>query len=75
MLIGHCFPMVIIVQAVHLKLRFTLSCQNIEEIQQIGGVVVDHAAIQKWIFKFTPIIDINFRKHMNRKILQKKIRQ
>ena len=26
------------------------------------GVIVDHATIQRWVFKFTPMIDRNFRK-------------
>ena len=59
---GHCFPKVIILQAVYLKLRFTLSYRDIEELLRIRGVVVDHATIQRWVFKFTPMIDINFRK-------------
>ena len=27
------------------------------------GISVDHATIQRWVFKFTPLIDQNFRKH------------
>ena len=59
---GHCFPKVIILQAVYYKLRFTLSYRDIEELLRIRGVVVDHATIQRWVLKFTPMIDINFRK-------------
>ena len=59
---GHCFPKVIILQAVYYKLRFTLSYRDIEELLRIRGVVVDHATIQRWVFKFTPMIDINFRR-------------
>ena len=59
---GLCFPKVIILQAVYYKLRFTLSYRDIEELLRIRGVVVDHATIQRWVFKFTPMIDINFRK-------------
>ena len=59
---GHCFPKVIILHAVYFKLRFTLSYRDIEELLQIRGVVVDHATIQRWVFKFTTMIDRNFRK-------------
>ena len=59
---GHCFPKVIILQAVYYKLRFTLSYRDIEELLRIRGVVVDHATTQRWVFKFTPMIDRNFRK-------------
>jgi putative transposase len=51
---GHCFPKVIILQAVYYKLRFTLSYRDIEELLKIRGITVDHATIQRWVFKFTP---------------------
>ena len=47
---GHCFPKVIILQAVYHKLRFTLSYRDIEELLRIRGVVVDHTTIQRWVF-------------------------
>ena len=43
---GHCFPKVIILQAVYYKLRFTLSYRDIEELLRIRGVVVDHCTLQ-----------------------------
>jgi len=54
---GHCFPKVVILQAVYYKLRFTLSYLDIEELLRIRGLVVDHATIQRWVFKFTPMIN------------------
>jgi len=58
---GHCFPKAVILQAVYFKLRFSLSYRDIEELLRIRGVVVDHATIQRWVMKFTPMIDMNFR--------------
>ena len=58
----HCFPKEIILQAVYFKLRFSLSYRDVEEILQIRGVSVDHATIQRWVFKFTPIMEQEFRK-------------
>jgi len=63
---GHCFPKTIILQAVYLKLRFTLSYRDVEELLSIRGVKVDHATIQRWVFKFTPFVEVRFR---NRKRL------
>ncbi len=54
---GHCFPKEVILQAVYFKLRFTLSYRDIEELLLIRGVVVDHATIQRWVYKFTPLIE------------------
>ena len=59
---GHCYPKSIILQAVYFKLRFTLSYRDIEEILKIRGVQVDHATIQRWVFKFAPMIEKEFRK-------------
>ena len=59
---GYCFPKSIIIQAVYLKLRFTLSYRDVEEILRIRGVDVDHATIQRWVFKFMPEIEIQMRK-------------
>ena len=59
---GHCFPKEVILQAVYFKLRFTLSYRDLEEMLSIRGVKVDHATIQRWVFKFSPLIEKEFRK-------------
>ena len=59
---GHCFPKSIIIQAVYLKLRFTLSYRDVEEILRIRGVEVDHATIQRWVYKFMPEIEIQMQR-------------
>ena len=59
---GHCFPQSIIVQTVYFKFRFGLSYREIEELMSIRGVKVDHATVQRWVFKFTPRLEKEFRK-------------
>ena len=59
---GHSFPKEIILQAVYLKLRFKLSYRDVEELLSIRGVKVDHATIQRWVYKFTPLIESTFKK-------------
>jgi putative transposase len=59
---GHCFPKAIILQAVYFKLRFSLSYRDVEELLFIRGVKVDHATIQRWVFKFAPLVEQQFRK-------------
>jgi len=59
---NHCFPKAIILQAVYFKLRFSLSYRDVEELMQIRGVKVYHATIQRWVFKFTPMLEKEFRK-------------
>ena len=61
---GHCFPKIIILQAVYFKIRFGLSYRDIEELMHIRGVALDHATIQRWVFKFIPFFEqaLNKRK-------------
>src|SRR3954471_4908351 len=66
---GHCFPKVVILQAVYFKLRFSLSYRDVEELLSIRGVIVDHATVQRWVYKFTPLIEVGFKKR--RKIVGK----
>ncbi|AYN03737.1 MULTISPECIES: IS6 family transposase [unclassified Flavobacterium] len=54
---GYCNPKHIILQAVYFKLRFTLSYRDVDEIMKIREVLVDHAAIQRWFYKFTPLLE------------------
>ena len=59
---AHCFPKEVIQQGVYFKLRFSLSYRDVEELLSIRAVLVDHATIQRWVYKFTPFIEATFRK-------------
>ncbi|WP_348811319.1 IS6 family transposase [Flavobacterium maritimum] len=59
---GHCYPKSIILQAVYFKLRFTLSYRDVEEIMKMRGVQVDHATIQRWVYKFAPLMEMQMNK-------------
>ena len=59
---GHCFPKDVILQAVYFKLRFSLSYRDVEELLSTRGLAVDHATIQRWVYKFTPLIEAGFKK-------------
>lgn len=63
---GHCYPKAIILQAVYFKLRFTLSYRDIEELMKIRGIAVDHATIQRWVFKSTPMVESQMKKAKSR---------
>lgn len=43
-------------------MRFSLSYRDVEELLSIRGVKVDHATIQRWVFKFSPLLEKEFRK-------------
>ncbi|KAF2328063.1 IS6 family transposase [Flavobacterium ginsenosidimutans] len=63
---GHCYPKYVILQAVYFKLRFTLSYRDVEEIMKIRGVIVDHATIQRWVYKFAPSLEAEMKKRKGR---------
>jgi putative transposase len=69
---GHCFPESIIIQAVYLKLHFAQSYRDVEEIMRIRGEEVDHATIQRWVYKFMPEIELQMRKR--KKVIGKRWR-
>ncbi len=58
---GH-FPKCIVLQAVFWYLRYSLSYRDIEELMKERGVEVDHAIVQRWVVKYTPILKFEFRK-------------
>jgi putative transposase len=59
---GCWYPKEVIIHAVYLKLRFSLSYRDIEEILKDRGLGVDHATIQRWVVKFTPALEKAFQK-------------
>lgn len=63
---GHCYPKHIILQAVYFKLRFTLSYRDVEELMKIREVIVDHATIQRWVYKFAPLLAAVMKKRKGR---------
>jgi len=59
---GHWFPKVIILQVVYFKLMFSLNYKDLEELLSIRGVKVDPVTIDHLVFKFTPLVEKQFRK-------------
>ena len=58
---GH-FPKCIVLQTVFWYLRYSLSYRDIEELMKERGVVLDHATVQRWVVKYTPLLEAEFRK-------------
>jgi len=45
-----------------MKCRFSLSYRDLEEMACIRGAQIDHSTMQRWMIKFTPLIDMQVRK-------------
>jgi len=52
----------IIMMFVYMKLRFSLSYRDLEEMMSMRGASIDHSAVQRWILKFAPLIEREVRK-------------
>lgn len=59
---GCQFPKCVVLQTVYYYLRFALSYRDIEELMQDRNVDVDHATIQRWVTKYSPKLEKQFRK-------------
>ena len=54
----HC-PKSVILHAVFFYVRYAVSYRDLEEIMAERGVAVDHATINRWVVKFSPLIAAN----------------
>jgi len=50
------FPKDVILHAVFFYLRYAVSYRDLEEIMDERGVTVDHATLNRWVIKFSPLI-------------------
>nr|AKS10326.1 hypothetical protein REIP_p125 [Rickettsia endosymbiont of Ixodes pacificus] len=46
----------------YMRCRFSLSYRELEEIASIRGAKIDHVTLQRWLIKFSPLIDKEVRK-------------
>lgn len=60
---GCQFPKDIILTCVRWYLRYKLSYRDLEEMMAERGVQVDHATINRWVLKFSPLLMAEARKH------------
>ena len=58
---GH-LPKGIVLQAVFWYRRYSLSYCDIEELMKERGVDLDKAKVQRWVVKYTPTLEVEFRK-------------
>lgn len=61
-----CSSPSVIMLFVYIKCRFSLSYRELEEMMIIRGVSVDHSTLQRWVKRFTKLIDKRVRVRKNR---------
>ena len=53
---GNHFPKDAILYAVYFYVRYAVSYRDLEEIMAERGVTVDHATLNRWVVKYSPLI-------------------
>jgi len=56
---GYQYPKSVILYAVFFYVRYGVSYRDLEEIMAERGVEVDHATLNRWVVKFSPLIAAN----------------
>jgi putative transposase len=61
---GRHFPKEIILMTVRWYVAYALSYRDIEELLNERGVIIDHATVHRWVFKYSPGLMEQARKVM-----------
>ena len=56
---GVHYPKAVVLHAVFFYVRYAVSYRDLEEILAERGVTVDHATLNRWVVKFSPLIATN----------------
>jgi putative transposase len=56
------FPQDIILMGVRWYVAYLLSYCHVEELMEERGVAVDHATIQRWVAKYSPLLEEAFQR-------------
>ena len=59
---GAHFPQDIILMGVRWYVAYPLSYRHVEELLEERGVPIDHATIQRWVVKYSPLLEEAFHR-------------
>ncbi len=65
---GRWFEKTIILMVVRWYVAYSLSYRDIEEMIKERGISVDHATINRWVVKYAPLLEGEFRKKHKRPV-------
>jgi transposase-like protein len=71
---GAHFPQDIILMGVRWYVAYPLSYRHVEELMEERGVPVDHATIQRWVVKYSPLLEIYQSCNLHKTLCQPKNR-
>jgi putative transposase len=59
---GAHFPKDVILMSVRWYVAYPLSYRHVEELMEERGVAIDHATIQRWVVKYSPLLEEAFHR-------------
>src|SRR6266849_2180562 len=59
---GAHFPQEVILMVVRWYLAYPLSTRHVEELMEERGVELDHATINRWVIKYSPLLEAAFHR-------------
>jgi putative transposase len=60
---GCHFPKDIVLMGIRWYVSYPLSYRHVEELMEERGVKLDHATVNRWVVKYSPDLEANFRKY------------
>ena len=60
---GAHFPTEVILMGVRWYVAYPLSTRHVEELMEERGVELDHATINRWVIKYSPLLEEAFQRH------------
>lgn len=63
---GNHYPKDVILYAVFFYVRYAVSYRDLEEIMAERGVNVDHATLNRWVVKYSPMIAFGVQREKSR---------
>jgi len=58
---GSHFEREVILRGIRWYVAYPISYRQLEEILEERGVVVDHSSLNRWVMKYVPLLDQQFR--------------
>jgi len=65
---GRHFEKTVILMVVRWYVAYSLSCRDIEEMLKERGISIDHATVNRWVIKYAPLLEKEFRKKHKRPV-------
>jgi len=60
---GCHFPTEVVLMSIRWYVAYPLSYRHVEELMEKRGIQLDHATVNRWVVKYSPALEDEFRKN------------